>query len=481
MTRRAITAFENGFLPVVDELTGNSNDEITRDEARAIVKLKSKKILALWNKNKVTQCDIDSNKWVKLYDDRLYLGRYVGHISIYNLDLTIRPKVENNRKTKRDEFEVPLESFLLFVLDDEDEAFLPTEGFGGSGLLDQDFFNRHARQYILGLGKEISQGLRSGYSEIESEVPHLRGRIIYERLAQLTILRPHLLPCRFDEFSPDTVYNQILKQALTILLRKINSPELRNLGESLMLQLQTVSDTNYTWREIKDLEADQFHARDEKLLKHAKLTIGSHFAFARKSEQSNNNARHGFMMLWDIERLYERHAYKLLSRIVPPGVGRVVEKPAGEYFLTESRDDFELQPDLAVISNDNKVLLVVDTKWKTYGDNMAEIKKSDAYQMLAYANSLRKKDGEPPPVALLYPSGDPSPPTINTFTNIGSKFLVCSLPLNIKESPDGRVNYHDIDFTQIFGSEICKQCGFTINPSKSVSASNTKKKKKLRT
>lgn len=455
MARQPIIAFENGCLPVVEELLSESPpNAITRQEARAIVALKKEKILAMWNDS--GQSDIDTNKWVKLYDDQLYLGRYIGLISVGDLNIEIRPKVENSLKTKRREFDVPLAPFLLFNLEEENEALLPTLGYGEAGSIDNDFFDRHARQYILSLGKEIAFGLRSGYTEVDAEVPHLRGRILFERLSEVNTLRPHLLPCRFDEFSPDTLHNQVLKQALSTLVRRITDPELRSQGELLLLQLELVSDTNYTWNEIKDLEAGRLQARHDKLLRHAKLTIKSHFAFARSSNQKRNDAPHGFVMLWDIERLYERHAFKLLSKAIPPEVGKVVEKPSGKYFLTESKEDFELQPDLAVISPDNKVLLVIDTKWKTYGDNLAAVKKGDAYQMLAYANSLREKDGVPPPVVLLYPSGDPAAPVINTFTNLGSKFLVCSLPLNIPEGPDGKVNYHDVDYAKVFGDELCE-------------------------
>jgi hypothetical protein len=132
---------------------------------------------------------------------------------------------------------------------------------------------------------------------------------------------------------------------------------------------------------------------------------------------------------------------------------------------------------MAVISPDDKVLLVIDTKWKTYGDNLLAVKNGDAYQMLAYANSLRDKDGTPPPVALLYPSGEPSPPIINTFTNLGSKFLVCSLPLNIPEGPDGKVNYHNIDFNQVFGSELCAACRMTSDLTDATAAKPRKRKK----
>lgn len=479
MPRPPIIAFENGCLPVVEELLEDSPaNALTRTEARAIVALKGEKILAMWNDK--GQSDIDSNKWVKLYDDQLYLGRYIGLISIGDVNIEIRPKVENTHKTKRAEFDVPLAPFLLFNLEDDDEAFLPTLGYGEAGALDQDFFDRHARQYILSLGKEISFGLRSGYTESDEEVPRLRGRILFERLTDVITLRPHLLPCRFDEFSPDTLHNQVLKQALSTLVRRINNAELRSLGESLLLQLEMVTDTNYTWSEIKDLETDRFQSRHDKLLRHAKLTIRSHFAFARSSNQDANDAPHGFVMLWDIERLYERHAFKLLSKAIPPEVGKVIEKPSGKYFLTESRDDFELQPDLAVISPDDEVLLVIDTKWKTYGDNLAAVKKGDAYQMLAYANSLREKDGTPPPVVLLYPSGEASPPIINTFTNLGSKFLVCSLPLNIPEGPDGKVNYHDVDFIQVFGSELCAACRMTSDLT-DATAAKPRKRRKVRT
>lgn len=457
MSQRSIVTFENGKLPIVDELNSEVQaDSVTYEEAKAIVSLKYEPILAMGNGDEQL---VDPNKWAEIRNDKLYLGRYIGLISIGDLDIEIRPKVENTSKTKKDEFEVPLAPFLLFNLDDENEAFLPTIGYGEAGAIDSEFFDRHARQYILNLGKEISFGLKSGYTETEAEVGSLRGRIVFEKLAQVTTLRPHLLPCRFDEFSPDTLHNQVLKQALSLLVRRIKNPELRCLGESLLMQLECVSDTNHTWSEIKDLEADRLLARYDKLIKHAKLTIKSHFTFARSTNINQNDSPHGFVMVWDIERLYERHAFKLLSKVIPKEKGKVDKKPGG-YFLTKEKK-FNLQPDITVTNPNGDVILIVDTKWKPYGDNIKDVMIKDAYQMHAYANCLRKSDQPAPAVALLYPSGQPGEPILNEFTNLNSKFLVCSLPLDIKEDADGKIDYYSVDFTKVFGQEICKLCGIT--------------------
>ena len=288
---RFVSACESDWLRVVEDLERHQLDDVAKDEAtkpsrdyvavislaeaRAIISLKNHKIVddtGLRGKGAV-----DEQKWAKLYDGKMQLGRYVGQISVGELCIEIKPKIERGRVSESTV--VPFAPFVLFNTTKDAADTIPTVGYGAGGSINESFFDYFAASFIRQLSREVSNGLRSGYDEIDDEVPALRGRILYSRVPFVSMLRPHLIPCRFDNFSQDTVHNRILKQALTILTRRIFSPALRGQGEGLIAQMAGISDANFEWAEIKDIEIDRLQARYSELIKHAKLTIRSHFAF----------------------------------------------------------------------------------------------------------------------------------------------------------------------------------------------------------
>ena len=472
---RFISACESDWLRVIEDLDFPPDDVIaaydvskpSRDfvgvislaEARSIVSLKHQRIVDDSGLN--GKGAVDEQKWAKLYDGKLQLGRYVGQISVGDVCIEIKPKIERSRVGER--AVVPFAPFVLFNTKKDSADSVPTLGYGAGGAINESFFDYFAASFIRQLSREVSNGLRSGYEEIDDEVPALRGRVLYSRVPAVAMLRPHLLPCRFDDFSQDTVHNRILKQALSILTRRIFSPSLRQLGEGLISQLGHISDTCYEWEEIREVEVDRLQARYSELIKHAKLTIRSHFAFVGNSAGLGSSASRGFVMIWDVERLYEVHAYKVLAYNIAKGSRLKLFAKFGEYSLANDKNGngvFNLEPDLVLCEESGKVVLILDTKWKNFEEK--GVVAADAYQMMAYAQCLRKGGAvDSAPVVLLYPSKDYASQAENTkntyvFTNLNSKLMVRFLPLCLPSEDSGLIDYYSTDLNKVLGPEVFK-------------------------
>jgi len=472
---RFISACESDWLQVVDDVELPPDDVIPTEEvskhgrdfvgvislaeARAIISLKNQRIVDDSGLN--GKGAVDEQKWAKLYDGKLQLGRYVGQISVGDVCIEIKPKIERSRVGER--AVVPFAPFVLFNTRKESADSVPTLGYGAGGAINESFFDYFAASFIRQLSREVSNGLRSGYEEVDEEMPALRGRVLYSRVPLVAMLRPHLLPCRFDDFSQDTVHNRILKQALGILTRRIFSPSLRQLGEGLISQLGHISDTSYEWEEIKEIEVDRLQARYSELIKHAKLTIRSHFAFVGKSVGLGSSASRGFVMIWDVERLYEVHAYKILAHNIAKGSKLMLYPKFCEYSLAEDKNGngvFNLEPDLVVCEESGKVVLILDTKWKNFEEK--GVVAADAYQMMAYAQCLRKGAAvDSAPVVLLYPSKDYASQAENTkntyvFKNLNSKLMVRFLPLCLPSEDSGLIDYYSTDLKKVLGPEAFK-------------------------
>lgn len=87
----------------------------------------------------------------------------------------------------------------------------------------------------------IKKGLGRDYLEQTESLSLLRGKVdITETINQNSMIRRQLV-CEFDEFSVDTTFNQILKRAMTHLLRKDISSELKKKLKRVLLYFQDVS------------------------------------------------------------------------------------------------------------------------------------------------------------------------------------------------------------------------------------------------
>lgn len=75
---------------------------------------------------------------------------------------------------------------------------------------------------IRGVGSQVKRGLHRDYVRNEESLAGVRGRInMAETIRQQTQFHARLV-CSYEEFSPDSLYNQVLKSVMLLLLRHGN-------------------------------------------------------------------------------------------------------------------------------------------------------------------------------------------------------------------------------------------------------------------
>ncbi|WP_462413736.1 5-methylcytosine-specific restriction endonuclease system specificity protein McrC [Neobacillus sp. Marseille-QA0830] len=121
----------------------------------------------------------------------------------------------------------------------------------------EEFENIHdlmAAILIRGVANQIKRGLNRDYLTQTESTGNLRGKIdVTNSVKQNTLLRQRMV-CHFDEFSPNTMLNQILKTTMLFLLRngKIKKEQRKDLRKLLLYfgNIDTVHPSSINWSGI---------------------------------------------------------------------------------------------------------------------------------------------------------------------------------------------------------------------------------------
>ena len=233
----------------------------------------------------------------------------------------------------------------------------------------------------------VRRGLLHRYVAHEEDLKWLRGRLDVTRQVTHLAVRPDRLACRFDELSPDTPLNRILKAAVSRLDRLTRSPaNARRLAE-LAARFEAVSDSADPLRE--PVRLDRTNTAFHDLHRLARLFLAGDW----QSTAGGHAA--GFALLFPMNDLFEAFIGKSLQRAFASRRTVTVRlQDCRHHALSEKKIDrkdtplFALKPD-AVIEIPPDRPIVLDTKWKRLASHKTTlgVEGSDVYQMLAYGRA----------------------------------------------------------------------------------------------
>ena len=499
-----ILAYENETLVIVSHAPDRKKKEVTSEEADAIESL-----------FEIEDLDINESKWARrTRGEKLKLGQYVGLITVGNLSVEILAKVEHESEggPKTD-----LNQLIALFLRDSNRTIFSAKSYDQRGVEDSDIFRHLVANFFDKVKHVLNFGLRCEYQAKEETAGNIKGRINFSQFAAMAGRSPGQFPCAFDEFTQDSLHNQIIKQAVTILSRQRavirHDRHLQTSAAGILDQLEHVSDTHYSYEDIREEVADSLESRQATVLEFAKRVIAGNTPFIRSK---TGGRKLGFTMVWEMSAIYEKaigmKVQEYVKSRLPAGCSVVLQgklakqdrssapghtswnshlahtttQPTVEPGTAPPRGMFRLKPDIMILSPRNEVLAVLDTKWKNYSGvdiikarrrrrrtshepeetTYKNVAKEDAYQMLSYACAKKSgKDSPEPLVGLLFPSLSQLPPEELFFTNMDSRIQLCWVPV----TTDG---LNGFDLEHILGrsamsevhSRIEKDSGFVSGP-----------------
>lgn len=265
----------------------------------------------------------------------------------------------------------------------------------------------------------LKPGMLQGYRTVEEALPVVRGRI---RIDEQMKRRPGvMLPIEvsFDDFTVDIAENQILRAAITALLRNpFVDPDVRRRLSALALQFADVSRLTAgavlpAWRPTR------LNRRYDVPLRLAELILaGSSF------EHRVGDVRiEGFVL--DMPLIFEDFVTcALRDALLPLFPGSAV---IGQFSTWLDEDELvALRPDVVWLDDQERPLAVLDAKYKA--EKPSGFPNADIYQSLAYATTLGLQDAH-----LVYAKGNE---LTQEYQARGSGIRIHAHTLDLEQNPE---------------------------------------------
>ena len=261
------------------------------------------------------------------------------------------------------------------------------------GNVGADFFEVLIYQFSKYTLNLLHSSLFQQYEEVSNEVSFFRGRLNTEEYIGRNLASGnfHKLNCRYEHFTPDNTFNQVVKHVSSLLFDVSKLAENKKLLGQILFLLDDVRDVPVTASMCAGIRFNPMFQAFETVRDYCLLFLENSVAFGHRKSLKL------FAFLLPMEYLFEDFVAGFIRKELP-GI-EFITQSTGTYL--DQNNIFGLRPDLCIRLNNRK--LVVDTKYKLVFKESSDPKKGisqqDMYQMLAYA--IRFKADE---VWLFYPS-----------------------------------------------------------------------------
>ncbi|MGK7653227.1 McrC family protein [Roseovarius sp. B08] len=251
----------------------------------------------------------------------------------------------------------------------------------------------------------VRQGIPRRYIAHEDYLPALRGSLDVTRQFSTLAAQPQRLACRYDELSADIALNQVMKAAISHLVRLSTSADNQRCLRELSFTYAGVTPVPPSALRWDRIVLDRTSGRWRELLSLARLLLGERY------QMTSAGHSEGHALLFEMNTLFEEYIARLLQRALAGTAFRATTQGGHRDCLYEDGTGrFRTRPDI-LIRDGNGIAMVLDTKWKRMtpriDDPKQGVSQSDVYQLMAYSRIY-----ECDRVMLLYPHHHGLPPEL---------------------------------------------------------------------
>lgn len=264
------------------------------------------------------------------------------------------------------------------------EAMQRLDGGVGISSAGDNLVDLLALLFVEAVERVVARGLISDYLSAEADLSVVRGRILVEQQVLRRFGMMDKVACRYDEYEPDVLENQIVLTAIHATTTRVASREVRRRLERLRHIFEPITDVcRFDSDSARSITYHRLNAHYQPAHQLAWLLFdGWGVSDLLEGRQES------FAFFLDMNRLFERFVETwvrgLLARS-PYRVRRQVRHDSVVWNVDQDASYSNLIPDLLVDCSASGYSTPLDAKYKRYEEGTGE---ADLYQAFLYAWAL---------------------------------------------------------------------------------------------
>lgn len=313
-------------------------------------------------------------------------------------------------------------SYAFYALNSREYNKIKTEEFENTA----DLFSEIL---IIGVSRQIKQGLVKDYIEVTESTSSIRGKINIAESINSQIFLKKQLSCAYDEFSLNCYLNQIIKSTMNLLLKSDISNERKKKLKKLLMYFNDV--------DLIDVKSINWKIRFDRNNKTYQMLIGICWLTIEGLIQTKTKGESKLMEFLDdqrMSRLYEKFILNYYIKEHPEIRASASQinwqlDDANDFMLPKMQSDVYLE-------YGNKVL-IIDAKYYSHTTqkywDVHTVHSGNLYQIFTYVkNTSEEVKGKDIEVSgmLLYARTSERIQPDNTYFMSGNKISVKTLDLN---------------------------------------------------
>ena len=237
------------------------------------------------------------------------------------------------------------------------------------------------------------------------------------------------LYCQYDELSEDNIYNQLLKYVLKLLSKIAKGNNARIRVQELLMRFDAITDVEATVKLLDSLDFDRSNVRYKPVFDQCRWFLEGFSPDVLAGDKSC------FSLLFDMNRLFEGYTAYQLRRVAWETGLRCREQGPPKRLVTRlDKNDsiFVMKPDISLLDQNNRVLVIADAKWKLLDETEKKMgmSQADLYQMRSYAARYNVRY-----LILVYPTQQKlTKPVLIQFQNAVTKLFIFPLDITVKKN-----------------------------------------------
>ena len=369
-------------------------DEIKQDQKYDGFVFEEKELIAIQKYNTANK-----NKYFTLTHKGVKFKNYVGVLQIGKLTIEILPKADKNlTKDSQHETKQAFRYLMLQMLKKCGFINVTSLTHADLKLRNTSLLDIYINEYLKEVSLLLRRGLRKKYRFIESNTGSLKGRLLFQQQITKNLIHKENFYTSHQTYDRDNLFNQVLYKALSVL-SIVAKPSFKDQINRLMIDFPELSNTRVNEALFSNLKYDRNTQHYKRGIELAKLIL---LNFSPDIQNGSNNV---IAILFDMNELWERYIYRLLSKDQDKGNYTVSSQQSMSFWENKRiRPDIVYQKEI----DGKKEKFVIDTKWKLIdsnkpGDN--DLKQMYVYNM--YWDSIKS--------ILLYPKSSQQETSFGRF------------------------------------------------------------------